>query len=315
MEILLWPLVAAGAALLLWGAWLALGKFFFALYTQPARMPIAASPADFGLEFRNIDFENDEGHRLKAWLILPPGCKPGRRLPVVITTHGYATNRSDIIERSAAVAHAGFLVFTFDWRRCGESEGDVCTGGLRERSDLRAAIEKVSSLPEADPERIAIYGFSMGAVLAILLAAENKSIKAVAADSPFASMREETRHIIRNLFLPPFLFLSAADGAFKRRFGGGMSEVDTVAAAPKISPRPLLILKGERDRVVPPWHSEKIFAAAREPKRLVVNPEGGHFDNATPETIGKEVIPFLSEALGHEAKYYSDSELTTGGMG
>jgi len=298
MEILIWPLAAAGAALLLWGAWLAVGKFFFAFYSRPSRMLIDTTPADFGLQFRDIEFEIDEDLRLKAWLILPPEHKPGERRPLVITTHGYATNRSDIIERSAAVAHAGFLVFTFDWRRCGESEGDACTGGLQERFDLRAAIDKASSLPEADPERIAIYGFSMGAVLAILVAAEDKRIKGVVADSPYASMREETRHIIRNLFLPPFLFIAAADSAFKRRFGGGMSEVDVVAAAPKITPRPFLILKGERDRVVPPWHSDKIFAAAGEPKKLVINSDGGHFDNASPETLDNEVIPFLNEVLG-----------------
>jgi dipeptidyl aminopeptidase/acylaminoacyl peptidase len=298
MDLLLWILIGLVAAILLYTVWLALGRFFFRSYARPPRMPISATPADFGLEYRDFEFETEDGLKIKAWLIFPPDVKAPERLPVVITTHGYSTCRSDIIERSATVAHAGFLVLTFDWRCCGESEGEICTGGLRERNDLRAAIEAVSKLPEADPQRVAVYGFSMGAVLTILVAAEDERIRAVVADSPYASMREQARHMIRNLLMPPSLLLATAEKGFKRKFGGEMAEIDAVAAAPKISPRPLLILNGRRDRVVPPQHSRAIFEAACEPKRLIVNPDGGHFDNASPQTISQEIIPFIEGALG-----------------
>jgi dipeptidyl aminopeptidase/acylaminoacyl peptidase len=297
MEVLFWVLVVAAAAILLYALWLALGRYFFRSYARPARMPLANTPADFGCDYRNLEIKTADGLTLKAWLIFPPSQAASGRLPVVITTHGYGTNRSDIIERSIAVARAGFLVLTFDWRCCGESEGNICTGGLREKEDLRAALDALPKLPEADPERVAVYGFSMGAVLAILIAAEDSRIKAVVADSPYSSMREQARHIIRSLFLPPALFLKSAEKAFKRKFGGEMAEIDALVAAPRIAPRPLLILGGERDRVVPPSHPLAIYEAADEPKKVITNPNGGHFDNATPETLNGTIIPFLKSAL------------------
>ena len=295
---LLWLAVALAAVVLLWLLWRLLGVVFFAIYSRHARMPIGETPADFGLEYRDVEFEADDGVSLRGWLILPPGYKPGERRAAVITTHGYSTNRSDIIERTAAVAHGGFVVFTFDWRRCGESGGKVCTGGLTEQRDLLAAIDTLAGLPEADPERLGVYGFSMGGVVAVIVAAADERIKAVVADSPFVNMREMTRRIIKSMYLPPFLFLASMDREFKRRFGGGMMDVDTAAAAARLSPRPLLLLAGKRDRVVPFWHHQKVFDAAREPKRFEVNPNGGHFDNAKPETLSNVIIPFLKRELG-----------------
>ncbi len=294
---LLWLALVLAAVVALWLLWRLLGVVFFAIYSRPARIPINETPADFGLEYRDVEFESEDGLKLRGWLILPPGYKPGERRAAVITTHGYSTNRSDIIKRTAAVAHGGFVVFTFDWRRCGESEGQVCTGGLTEQRDLRAAIDTLAGLPEADPERIGIYGFSMGGVIAIIVAAADERIKAVVADSPFVNMREMTRHIIKSMFLPPLLFLASMDREFKRRFGGGMMDVDTAAAVGRLSPRPFMMLAGELDRVVPFWHHEKVFAAAREPKRFEINPIGGHFDNAKPETQSNVIIPFLKREL------------------
>ena len=298
---LLWLEVILAAVVVLWLFWRLLGVVFFAIYSRPARIPINETPADFGLEYRDVEFESDDGLKLRGWLILPPDYKPGERRAAVITTHGYSTNRSDIIKRSVAVAKGGFAVFSFDWRRCGESEGQVCTGGLTEQRDLHAAIDTLAGLPEADPERIGVYGFSMGGVIATIVAAADERIKAVVADSPFVNMREMSRHIIKSMFLPPFLFLASMDREFKRRFGGGMMEVNTEAAVARLSPRPLLMLAGKKDRVVPFWQHEKIFSAAREPKRFKVNPNGGHFDNAKPETQRNVIIPFLKQELDFRA--------------
>jgi dipeptidyl aminopeptidase/acylaminoacyl peptidase len=297
MEITLWIAAAAAVVVALLLIRWAMGVRFFRLYSQPKRMLLPTNPADYGLEFRDLEFSASDGVVLKGWLILPPGYTPGERRPAVISTHGYSTNRSDIIERSAAVARAGLVVFTFDWRACGESGGNLCSGGLLEQDDLRAAVDCLAAQPEADPERIAVYGFSMGGVLGIINAAEDKRIRAVVADSPFVNMLEMSRHIVRSMFLPPLVFLSSADQRFKKAFGRGMADVDAAAAAPKIAPRPLLVLHGTRDRVVPPRQPRTVFDAAREPKQLEVNPGGGHFDNASPAAIDGVIVPFLKKAL------------------
>jgi len=203
MDFAIWLIIAPVAVVALWAAWRAAGSFLFSTYAKPRRMPIAETPADFGLDYRDIEFKSEDGIVLKGWLIHPPDHTEGDRLPAVITTHGYSTNRSDIIERTAAVAAAGFLVLTFDWRNSGESEGEICTGGLYEQNDLRAAIDYLASLPDADPERIAVYGFSMGAVVAILVASSDERVRAVVTDSPYVNMWEEARHVLWNMFIPP----------------------------------------------------------------------------------------------------------------
>ena len=297
IEIMIWLAAAVLVVVLLYLGWRALGSYFFARYSKPKITPNDQRPSDYGLRYRDIEFETEDGLELKAWLVLPPDFSDGDKRPAVITTHGYSTNRSDIIVRSVAVARAGFVVFTFDWRRCGESEGEASTGGVAERMDIRAAVNTLTQQREIDPERIAFYGFSMGAVMAILHAAEDSRIKAVAADSPYVSMKEITRHIIKSMFIPPSIFMASSAAAFKRKFGAPMESIDIAAAAARISPRPLLILKGDKDKVVPPKHPQAVYDAALEPKRIEINPNGGHFDNASPETLAGVVIPFLRDAL------------------
>lgn len=299
MNPIIWFVLPLIVVFAVWVLWRILGVFFFTTYTKHVRIPIKETPADFGIAYREISFDSGDGLKLKGWLVWPPDYHrtPDGKLPAVIACHGYAANRSEIIDRTVAIARAGFAVFTFDWRACGGSEGDRCSGGLTEQADLRAAIEIVISFPEVDPKRIAIYGFSMGGAIAILVAAEDQRIKAVAADSPFVSMWEMTRHILRSMFMPTALFMEMADRSFRKHFGGSMRDVDVVSAVPKLAPRPLLILVGERDRVVPPWHSRKVFEAAGQPKSIEVNPNGGHFDNAEPQTFESVIIPFLKNAF------------------
>lgn len=297
MDILIWVLIFIAVTGVLWLFWRVLGSFFFNLYSRPQRIPITQTPADYGLAYRDIDFKTEDNLRLRGWVVLPPDYAEGERRPAVITTHGYSANRSDIIERTVAVARAGFVAFSFDWRASGESEGGICTGGLSEQSDLRAALDIVAGLPEIDPDRIAIYGFSIGAVISIIVAAADPRIRAVVADSPFVSLREMTKHIFRRQLIPPFVYLTAANRVFRDRYGAGMDAIDTAAVAAKIAPRPLLIIYGKRDWVIPPQHSQKVFEAAGEPKKLFVNPTGGHLDNSSPDILYKVVIPFLKEFL------------------
>ena len=297
MLIVIGLLLLLAVAAVLWFIWWWLGAFFFRLYTRPPRVPIRTTPAHYGLRYLNVSFESEDGIPLQGWLVFPPDYREGERRAGVLVTHGYGANRSDIIERSVAVAMAGFVVLTFDWRCCGESGGMVSTGGLAEQLDMRAAVDFFLSRPEVDPSGIAVYGFSMGAVSAIIVAAEDPRIKAVVADSPYAGMWEVTKHILRRQFMHPSLFIHRADRVFRQKFGAGMRDVDAASAVAGLSPRPLLILCGERDRIIPSWHSRKVFEAAGEPKKIISNKHGGHFDNASDQLLREEIIPFLLEAL------------------
>jgi dipeptidyl aminopeptidase/acylaminoacyl peptidase len=252
------------------------------------------------LSYRNLEFES-LGTVLKAWLIYPPVYSRERKQPAVVMVHGYGNNRSGMIPWSAAIAKAGFLVFSFDMRASGESGGVRSSGGMVEKTDLLNATEFLRSQAEVDPERIAFYGHSLGASVVILAGAEDEKIKAVVADSPFSGMWEITREILAKNYMPPYPFLWLLDLNFRRHFGCGMKTLDVAKAAARISPRPLLILAGEKDRVIPVAHAGRVFKAAQEPKHLHVNPTGGHFDNAGEQTMREVIIPLLQRELFKES--------------
>lgn len=276
-----------------------ISSVLFRIYTHPIRVKIRTFPSDYGLDFKELEFVS-AGVFHKAWLIFPPGLSARNHLPTVVTTHGYAANRAEILDRSAFIARAGFLVFTFDWRACGESGGKACSGGLLERVDLMNALEFLRRQEEVDSERIAIYGFSMGASLSIIAVAEDTAIKCVVADSPYSSLWEIAGAILKRFLLPKFLFLRMLDRKFVRHFGNSMKAIDVVKAAGKIAPRPILLLGGRKDHFVPISHSEAVYKAALEPKLFHVEPNGGHFDNASRLTLEEIIVPFLSSQLGEE---------------
>jgi dipeptidyl aminopeptidase/acylaminoacyl peptidase len=286
-------LLVCGAAVFVIGVWF----FLFDAYIHPVRMLVEGNPLDYGLDYQNHIFTTRDGLELKAWLILPPPSLRTGRLPTIFAVHGYSTSRWDIIERCALLARAGFLVIAYDQRASGESEGTAVTGGPLETADLRSVIDQAVTLPEVDPERLGVYGFSMGATVAIIAAAGDERIDAVVADSPYASLREISAKVLRDRGLPEWPFVDLMNLSFQWSFGVDMASCDATAVAARIAPRPLLILAGEKDQVVPHDHPQRIFSAAREPRRLAISPGGGHFDNGTPVLFGNTIVPFFWEVL------------------
>ena len=72
----------------------------------------------------------------------------------------------------------GMATFRYDKRGCGKSEGDFNTAGLFDLvTDVRAALRWMRSLPEIDSERVGVLGQSEGAVIALMLAAEDPGIR------------------------------------------------------------------------------------------------------------------------------------------
>jgi dipeptidyl aminopeptidase/acylaminoacyl peptidase len=110
-----------------------------------------------------------EGFKIYALLTVPNGAPPEAGWPVVIFNHGYippAQYRTT--ERYVAYvdgfARHGYLVFRPDYRGHGSSEGEARGGyGSPDYTiDVLNAVAAVKTLAEADPERIGMWGHSMG---------------------------------------------------------------------------------------------------------------------------------------------------------
>ena len=108
-------------------------------------------------------------------------------LPCVVMGHGFSGTQDRLFENARRFAEAGFAALTFDYRSFGESGGEprqvVSVRGQLE--DWRAAIRFARGLEGVDPDRVALWGSSLGGGHAVSVAAENPRIAAVVAQMPF----------------------------------------------------------------------------------------------------------------------------------
>ena len=104
---------------------------------------------------------------------------------------------------------AGFSVVAFDFRHLGESGGEPRqVVRIREQqSDYQAAFEFARTLPGVDPAKIGVWGFSLAGGHVIALAARNREVAAVIAQTPLADARPVAATAIRYATVPTFLRL------------------------------------------------------------------------------------------------------------
>jgi uncharacterized protein len=271
-------LVAAAALLAVVGLlWSQQRRLIY--YPPPRAVPPAAAVLPAAEE---VSFTTEDGLRLQGWFV-PAASPPGRgsrqgRSPAVLVCNGNAGNRSLRAPLAAALARAGLAVLLFDYRGFAANPGRPTEEGLA--ADARAALAYLAARPEVDPARLVYFGESIGAAVALRLATERPPA-ALVLRSPFASLAEVGRRYYP--WLPVSLLL--AD-----RYDS-LGQVGRLAA-------PLLVVAGERDRIVPAAHSRRLFDAAPEPKRFVLLPGADHNDLdllAGPRLL-EELLAFLRDA-------------------
>jgi dienelactone hydrolase len=140
--------------------------------------------------------------------------------PCVVMGHGFSGTQDRLFANAQRFAGAGFAVLTFDYRNFGESGGQprqlVSIEGQLE--DWRAAIRFARTLEGVDPERIALWGSSLGGGHAVCVAAEDPRIAAVVAQVPFNGFprRVEGRTTLDTLKLLWAMGTDAARGILGR---------------------------------------------------------------------------------------------------
>jgi len=126
-----------------------------------------------------------KGSRVSAWLYLP--ADTSKPVPVVVMAHGFGGTKDFILENYAIrIRNAGFAVLAFDYRFMGKSEGEPrqLIWLPYQLEDLESAVKYVRGLEEVDPDRVALWGTSLGGAHVMMAASRDPKIAAVAAQVP-----------------------------------------------------------------------------------------------------------------------------------
>lgn len=139
-----------------------------------------------GINYRRFltSYQSD-GLKINALLTIPNGQKPATGWPVVIFNHGYippaeyrTTER--YVAYTDAFSRNGYILFRPDYRGHGDSEGDA-EGGYGSNAytiDVLNALASIKKHPDVDPDRIGMWGHSMGGHITLRTMVVNKDVKA-----------------------------------------------------------------------------------------------------------------------------------------
>jgi alpha-beta hydrolase superfamily lysophospholipase len=251
------------------------------------------------------------GLKLSGVVEIPEAGKSGAG---VLVLHGFGSNKDSPMVRTVTrlFTSLGYAALRFDMRGCGQSEGErgrvIC---LEQVDDTRSAFEFLAASGHADPGRIAVFGHSFGAAVAVYAAGTDSRIAACISSggwghgekkfrkqhaSPeawqrFSAMLQEGRRRRQRgerLMVPRFDIVPIRPGLRGNLAPGSILEfpfevVESMYAftanevVGRIAPRPLLLLHPSEDTVTPTEQSIDLFAHAGQPTDLHLVAGVDHF--------------------------------------
>ena len=246
--------------------------FCLALYFGQTRLiffpprSLDATPASVNLAYETVELpienaisaeRNPEGIVTGWWI---PARQPNA--PVLLYFHGNGSNIGDLVNRAAQFHQMGSAVLLIDYRGYGASTG----GFPSEASVYEDAIVSWNYLTQTrqiSPDRIFLFGQSIGGAVAIDLASRQPTLGGIIVESTFSSMRQMADVGGYSRFLP-------VDWLLTQSFDS-LTKVRSLRS-------PILLIHGTADRTVPTVMSQNLYEAAPQPKQLLLIPGATHND-------------------------------------
>ncbi len=261
------------------GVYVAFAGFLFIFQSNYVYYPeriLSNDPSSIGLSFETISFEASDGVKLSGWFI-PSDNDRG----VVLFCHGNAGNISHRLESIQILHQLGLAVFIFDYRGYGQSEGKPSESGTYK--DAEAAWQYLVEERKVSPDRIIIFGRSLGGAVAAWLA-QSRTPSALILESTFTSIPDVAAKLYP--YLPIRLLV---------RF-----KYDTAGHLDKVS-CPVLVVHSREDEIMPFSHGQQLFERAMEPKTFL-EISGSHNEGFI--TSGKRYQEGLNTFISEHAPTY-----------
>lgn len=276
---------------------------------------------------------------LAGVLFLPGGLARGERRPGVVLCHGFTAVKEVLLpEVARRLARSGYAALTFDYRFLGESGGEPRRQILpmRQVEDIRNAITFLQQQPEVDPERVGLFGVSLGGANVSYAAGVEERVKAtvsvcgigdcgrwirdachfwewkallrrLAEDRRDRVLTGQVRYAHAREIVPEPESTAQLFDQILHQYPQWSREITLASAealiayrpesvVQQIAPRAILWLHGDADERVSVEESVAMYNKAKEPKKLVILPGLGHGDIITG--------PGLEQSMRHIAEWF-----------
>ncbi|HMS54544.1 MAG TPA: alpha/beta fold hydrolase [Fimbriimonadaceae bacterium] len=260
---------------------------------HPIRIPQFISPGLIGLPQQDVEFETEDGLKLRGWWVPGTGEKG-----VIVFAHGYLMNRCEFVPVAIRMNQLGYSCLLFDLRAHGRSQGKKCGLGWLERYDAKAAV--LFARTKMPHSKVVYIGSSMGSAAGAFAAAELSGlVDAIVIDSAYSKLQGAILgwwnflggKWLRALFAPmtwigiPFI-------------GFNPFKVDVARAVSQIT-EPILFIHGEADTLATAEDARRNIKHARDPKEELWFPGRNHaeFRWEEPEKYLSELESWLNRAF------------------
>ncbi|MBD3271829.1 MAG: alpha/beta fold hydrolase [Elusimicrobia bacterium] len=231
--------------------WIVVGVIIFIVYVKILERKslyfpikeIQATPETIGLTYADVTITTEDTKKLNAWFVRADSAEY-----TILFAHGNAGNISHRLDKVFFFVSLGCDVLVFDYRGYGQSQGSPSEQGIYR--DTSAAYRYLTETRSIPPERIILYGESLGGAAVIDCASHNPAAGLITEDT-FSSALDMAK--IYYPFVPTFLISLRYDSADK---------ISRIAI-------PKLFFHSTDDEIVPIALGKKLYETAHEPKTFV----------------------------------------------
>jgi dienelactone hydrolase len=228
-----------------------------------------------------------ERHRIKGYLLLPPG---RARRPAVVFVHGTGGDRSELLERARLLARRNVVTLTITEPSTSSLRAPAPGGPIAVLNQIQAAqigdvvavrraVDVLRSLPQVDPKRIGYLGWSAGARTGTFVAASEPRVRALVLLSAGAA--------------PTAAYVAKVPSGLRRAVRRILGSIDPIRYIARARPGSVLLEDGTRDEIVP--HSALVNIALAAPRGTTVRwYDAGH---ALNRTAYREAFDWLAQEL------------------
>jgi len=236
-------------------AYVCFGMILFAMQSKFLYYPIkniSITPQEIGIGFEDVFFTTADNVKLNGWYI------PAKNAQfTILFCHGNGGNIMHRLDNIQLLNNLGVNCFIFDYRGYGKSAGKVTEAGTY--LDAKAAYNWLINEKKIDPQRIILFGRSLGGSIAAQLAANVETV-ALVLESTFTSYVDMGKKFY--WYMPVKYF-----ARYKYRTIDYVKDVNV----------PVLVIHSPDDELVPFEFGRLLYQAANEPKEFV-EISGGHND-------------------------------------